>query len=269
MTVGAGVSAPRHWTVHDPRLIRRVLAAADEIGTGRAAARAGLSPSTVCEWRRLRHCLGNWPNDYDIADWDRWEAAHAKNRRIVNASHKRRTLLRRHLSVDITGTRRRLQALFALGWRYQDLGDRLGVGKARVWSLVQGDQTRVYLATAAKVRALYDELSMTVPEGPTFDRQRRWAAKLGFAPPLAWDDEDLDDPAAQPRARVIAPAYGYDEAVVERFVAEAVRPEGRNLTHAEVVEAVRRLRRAGVSTHELRRRYRLKAERYNWKDEVA
>ena len=56
---------------------------------------------------------------------------------------------------------------------------------------------RVQRRTAEKVARLYDELSMVA--GPS-TRATTEAKRKGWAPPLAWDEEDLDDPAAKPAA---------------------------------------------------------------------
>jgi hypothetical protein len=256
------VSRPRHWTQIDPRVIRDALVVAEAAGKQAAADAAGVNLTTVYDWAAIRRDIPGWPTPDDIADWDAWEAAHARRRAQVNACVKRRTLHRAKLTVPAVGTQRRLRALFALGWSYEDMGSRLGIRKARVSHLVNETPKRgVYLRTRDKVAALYDELSMTIPQGWEHERIRRWAAKRGFAPPLAWDDDRIDDPAARPaRGRAKGGTGDYDEAVVCRLVEGAERV--RTLTHAEATEAYRRLRRAGRSTTEIDEVYGLKSERY-------
>jgi DNA-binding Xre family transcriptional regulator len=106
------------------------------------------------------------------------------------------------MCVDATGTHRRLQALIAIGWSRAELGRRIEVTPQNFTSLMTTEQVTV--RTAAAVRALYDELSMQ-PRTATdhrirvsINRARNSAAAAGWAPPLAWDDEDIDDPAAKP-----------------------------------------------------------------------
>ena len=89
--------------------------------------------------------------------------------------------------VDGTGTRRRLQALVAIGWSQSELGRRIGMAPQSIQKTLRGD--RVYARTARKVLALYDELSMT--PGPS-GRARRLAAAKKWPPPLAWDDDEID-----------------------------------------------------------------------------
>lgn len=99
--------------------------------------------------------------------------------------------------VPAVGTLRRLDALRALGWPETVLAQRLGTKRLR---LGEGGWVRPWVARA--VRELYDELSMT--PGPS-ERTRSRAQRLGLAPPLAWDEEDLDDPAATPARAEPAP----------------------------------------------------------------
>lgn len=262
MTVRRRVSGPRHWTITDPALIRAVLDRGEQVGLPQAAREHGCDASQTYEWRKWRRRLGDWPNDQDIAEWQAWERSKAERRKVVRQSRKRRILLG-ELTVDPTGTQRRLQALFALGWGGEDIGARLGLNRTRVNSLMRGTriQRGVYRSTAVRVARVYDELSMIRPEGPKHDRLRRWAARLGYVPPLAWDDDEIDDPRARPHTGPIRVDLGYDEAVVDRLVSEGVRL--RTLTHTEAAEAVRRLKARGLTGGEIERRYGLKPERYH------
>lgn len=98
--------------------------------------------------------------------------------------------------VDATGTRRRIQALIALGYRHTILAVELGVSHdvIRKRSLAP----KVNRDTAEAVAAMYERLSMTCPVGRThhervaISRARNLAARRGWAPPLAWDDIDTD-----------------------------------------------------------------------------
>lgn len=94
--------------------------------------------------------------------------------------------------VDGTGTRRRLQALIAVGWSGASLAARMGWSTSNLWTLILGDGL-VAARTAAKVAGVYDELWNQA--GPSA-RARNLAAKRGWVPPLAWDD--IDDADAAP-----------------------------------------------------------------------
>lgn len=98
------------------------------------------------------------------------------------------------LHVNPTGTLRRLRALAALGWPMAELGRRLGLPQ-----VPDGRWAAVDAHAASLVRDLYAELSMTVPPpGRRYTSARGLAARKGWVPPLAWDDDEIDDPAAVP-----------------------------------------------------------------------
>ncbi len=126
--------------------------------------------------------------------------------------------------VDATGTRRRIEALLAAGWRNTDIGGRLGVTKATLYNYREA--THVLRRTAARVAAVYD--GMQHRRGPSPIAAAR-AVKAGYVPPIGWDDDTIDDPAAGPwqgiddegRAVVSPPAPwdAGDVAAVGRIVA--------------------------------------------------
>ncbi|MEW2483606.1 hypothetical protein AB0876_28870 [Mycobacterium sp. NPDC049093] len=86
------------------------------------------------------------------------------------------------------GTRRRLQALVAIGWTQQLIGRELGVVQSRVRAMTYQDGVTAQVAFS--VREVFDRLAMTV--GPSQATRVRAAAK-GWLPPLAWDDIDNPD----------------------------------------------------------------------------
>lgn len=148
--------------------------------------------------------------------------------------------------VDATGTRRRLRALVALGWPVEQLRARLGVSSKTTWLLTDDGVADDVMAVTVRVRdavcALYDELSMTLPE-PSRARtlaQRR-ARALSWVPPLAWDDDSIDDPAARP-VRGAPEVHGVDPVAVDL----AVEGHDVSLTRAERWAAVERLTRRGM-----------------------
>ncbi len=97
--------------------------------------------------------------------------------------------------VDTTGTTRRLRCLVAIGWTQTELARRIGWSVCNLNSVVMARRPGVRVDTARMVAAMYDELSMT--PGPSA-RARSLAARHGWLPPLAWDDEQLDDPSHEP-----------------------------------------------------------------------
>jgi len=95
--------------------------------------------------------------------------------------------------IDGTGTRRRLQALVALGYTQTDLAQRIGWSVANLNVITLGRHPSVTCATANLVDDLYEELSMR--PGPSM-RARAVARRNGWVPPLAW--HDIDDLLEQP-----------------------------------------------------------------------
>lgn len=104
--------------------------------------------------------------------------------------------------VNGVGTRRRYRALIALGYPAKHLNDRLGLSSRTSWYLTSpdaGDYTPVTVTLRAKVTALYDAISMTPPPpGRTTTVALNSATRHGWAPPLAWDDDTIDDPYTEP-----------------------------------------------------------------------
>ena len=96
--------------------------------------------------------------------------------------------------VDTTGTTRRLQALVAIGYTQADIAARVGITPANATEMFRGNRS-VLLSTAIKVQGIYEELSMR--PGPSGAARQR-AKKLGWVPPLAWDDDTIDNPQAKP-----------------------------------------------------------------------
>lgn len=103
--------------------------------------------------------------------------------------------------VDGTGTRRRLQALIYLGWSQNRLADHLNVERSNLGQMLRSD-AKVRCGTARAVRSLYDELWDQAPpesghrERISASRARNYARQNGWAPPMAWDDDHIEDPAA-------------------------------------------------------------------------
>jgi hypothetical protein len=94
--------------------------------------------------------------------------------------------------VSALGSRRRVQALVALGWTIQQIAAEVGYANtANIWKLMREDRW-IFQSTADKVALVYERLCMTRPEGVAAHRSRLRAARRGWVPPLAWDD--IDDP---------------------------------------------------------------------------
>jgi len=96
--------------------------------------------------------------------------------------------------LDSCGTRRRVQALAWMGWPATEVAKRAGIPVSTLQTLIMPTR-RISYGYAARVAEVYETLSHL--QGPSKVAAGK-ARGLGFAPPLAWDDDTIDDPAAVP-----------------------------------------------------------------------
>ena len=143
--------------------------------------------------------------------------------------------------VPRAGAVRRVQALMAMGWSHQEL-DRAGVPNTA--RLLTGTGNLVTIQRWREISELYDRLSMTPGPSP---QTRGWAKTLGYAPPLAWDEDTIDDPRAQPHGKdeEHSPGQVIDMVAIRRTLDEP----GTNaaLTPQEQVIAMRAMAARGRS----------------------
>lgn len=105
-------------------------------------------------------------------------------------------------AVPAIGYQRRVQALMRLGWSSPDIAQAAGwPHRNYVLRVVNGQKgkptTWLERKTADALEAAYDKLAMVTPEmTPTRARTKARATRLGYAPPLAWDE--IDDPDERP-----------------------------------------------------------------------
>lgn len=97
--------------------------------------------------------------------------------------------------LSAVGTMRRLQALIAIGHSQREIAHKLGVLETNLFRLVNGNQTVVTAERARQVEAIYDAMS-TAPGHCT--RALRKAQRRNYAPPMAWEGLEIDDPDARP-----------------------------------------------------------------------
>ncbi|MFF4403768.1 hypothetical protein [Streptomyces sp. NPDC001404] len=175
----------------DAEVVRAHLQVLRQSGLGirRIAELAGVTYSTIS---RLLYSFGGQP--------PRTTVRQSTARRIL-AIRPDLALLADGALVDATGTRRRIQALAARGWTHRALAPRLGIDELYVGDLTQ--QNTVTSRHARKVVEIYNLLWDADPlqhgvSPSSATRARARAEREGWAPPMAWDDETIDDPTAQP-----------------------------------------------------------------------
>jgi hypothetical protein len=182
----------------------------------RAVARAaGVSPMTVCR-------LGRG----DPADGraTRIHASHVRRLLAVTPGALQQASARR----DATGARRRLRALTAMGHPAASLARRLHVPPSAVRAVIGGRSATVTVAMHVAVCELYEQIwdlrpfERTPAERRTATTARTRAAHQGWPPPMGLDDDRIDDPGYQPRARW-HPATGISASREDRFSTDRCR----------------------------------------------
>lgn len=105
--------------------------------------------------------------------------------------------------VPALGSRRRLQALVAVGWSQPRLASRMGMTTQNFNKLIH-HADGVAARTARRVMEMYAELWDQPPaehdqySRASASRARNHARRRGWPPPQAWDDQLIDDAAALP-----------------------------------------------------------------------
>lgn len=114
---------------------------------------------------------------------------------------------------------RRLDALACLGWSRGVVAVEMGVKhKCQVYAI--GSHPRIYESTLARLDAVYQRLSMRLPDPQTKNQRtavtktQRNAQRRGALPPLAWDD--IDNPDQRPD---MTETETVDPVVVDRILA--------------------------------------------------
>ena len=150
--------------------------------------------------------------------------------------------------VSACGSIRRLRALAATGWTFQQIAEQGAVRRHIYSECVQ--RGRVYAATRAAIADVYARLwDRTPPDTTPARRARLRAQREGWPPPLAWDDghgpHGIDNPAATPHEwrRATPGRYGHAAADLIELIDAGVSLGGlieRGMTSAGVERALRR-----------------------------
>lgn len=92
------------------------------------------------------------------------------------------------LTVSADPSRRRIQALAAIGWTRSMLAHEAGVKIAMYHNTMQ--RNRIHRHTHALIAAQYERLCMRLPSPVTAHSRelRKSAVEKGWLPPLAWED---------------------------------------------------------------------------------
>lgn len=115
--------------------------------------------------------------------------------KVRNQTVLRMRMMQGPLKVPALGVQRRINSLRAGGWPLDKIAAELGVGMGSMSSLLYKQRDTVTRTMYNRVAAVFDRLGAT--PGPSSETARR-ALAHGYAPPAAWDDDTIDDPAAKP-----------------------------------------------------------------------
>lgn len=170
--------------------------------------------------------------------------------------------------VDSTGAIRRTRALVALGWSQSKIAIQLDMNPANFGPIIHGRRPTITVAHDRTIREVYNDLSMRLPPQDEWrdkiaaSRARRYAQRLGWLPPLAWDDELIDDPAHTPLVEkdpALVHVQELDEAAIYRRMHgdKTVR-----LSKADAAELVRRCRAAQWSWNDIEHRTGIRPDRF-------
>lgn len=152
--------------------------------------------------------------------------------------------------VIATGTRRRTQALVAMGYGYEAQSRMRSCPRNNIWRLATGAHQSVTVETEAEVRSLYDKLSMTPCSDRSATKARNVAKRMRWAPPLAWDDDAIDDPKAKPDFGNVQGFELPDESAIQLALSGQRDLIGRPLNNAEKRIAIERAFELGKSDRE-------------------
>lgn len=208
----------------DPVRAHLAALSAQGLGYRRAAEIAGLAPSAVGKLLYGQPVLGRAPS----------KRVRERTAAALLAVRADLRVLGDNTLVPAVGPRRRLQALVAIGWPQRELAGRIGVHASNLGAILASTDPTVRASTARAAERLYAEL-WDRPPVPVNPRVLTAARRHGWVPPLAWDDDTIDDPAAVPLHDLSGP--GGPRARVDLDEVAHLAAHG-----AHVTEIARRLR---------------------------
>lgn len=152
--------------------------------------------------------------------------------------------------VDATGTRRRICAMLALGWSMAEQVRVAGLVDPSPWQRIP-QQECVVPRTRELAQLVYDKLSMTVPTARSAEWVRAFARKHRYFPPLAWDDDTIDDPDVLPCILPPLEPMGRDVELAVQHLAAGHLIDVTTEARVEFVRRTRDWRAVKVAEHAL------------------
>ncbi|MFG1709192.1 hypothetical protein ACFLIM_38975 [Nonomuraea sp. M3C6] len=116
-----------------------------------------------------------------------------------------------YVLLDSIGSRRRVQALTAMGWTGEEIGRRVAMRRGDTWAnitrVMQG--RRITASLAHEINVVYADLrELAPPTDLAASRAKARAQRARWAPPAAWESVDIDDPDARPDWSAVPCAFG-------------------------------------------------------------
>lgn len=109
------------------------------------------------------------------------KADRIERERLIAAGHA--------FSVPCDRSRRKVRALAALGWGFNEVGARMSITQQAISRILLRDTIRA--TTAERIDEVYRDLEMAIPPDNIYTRRtKNKAAREGWLPPLAYDDID-------------------------------------------------------------------------------
>lgn len=151
--------------------------------------------------------------------------------------------------VDGAGTRRRIQALYFLGYSLTWQAEQSGVGSSILLYLASGKAERVMARSALAIRDLYDRMwDVPAPDGPVVRRVRQRAEERGYLPPMSFDDDLIDLPDADLQAELSRRTAAMDSAELHRCYRASLEGDRSPLIVAAAEEYLARRREKRTKT---------------------
>lgn len=165
-------------------------ARAGEARPSRAEITPGASPIDRSSCPASRHGTASAAKNYRCSCPD---ARRARGR----AEKRRKNGMPSDPFVPAVGTTRRIRALQARGFTAERIAGVARLSTGFVRKLGETYRPRIRAHNAERIRLTYEDMTRwPEPPGPYAGRQRRNAARDGWARPEHWADANIDDPAA-------------------------------------------------------------------------
>lgn len=128
--------------------------------------------------------------------------------RRAQEEYRMRVAKHGNVKIPVLGARRRINSLRAGGWPLSIIAAELGISVAAVGSILYKTRDKITWTLHARIASVFDRLG--AKPGPSNSTRIRALAQ-GHYPPMAWDAETLDDPAAVPDMGSIPLGFDLDE----------------------------------------------------------